>query len=244
MPDELAPAVAALQRKLEEQQKAVAETKKTINMLLKMMGQDPAYRDDEDESSGIIRADQYYGKGLATAAQEYLTMRKQACQPEEILRGMVAGGFDFDVIGWKEADRVRSLSMSLAKNVAKFHRLKNGSFGLKSWYDADFLKKASARRVSMNPSTFVEDDGDEPEAKPSGESYVPKIGDLVQWEVNGVLKLPAAKKVISFSDDATHAFLEGSNGTGVPIGELIKDETIAAKPSAKTKSRPAADQTA
>lgn len=160
MADELGPAVTALQRKLEEQIKAVTETKKTINMLLKMMGRDPQYQDSEDDTSGVIRADQYYGKPLATAAQEYLTMRKQACQPEDILRGLVAGGFDFDVIGWKEADRVRSLSMSLAKNVAKFHRLKNGSFGVKSWYDTDFLKKAAAKRASLNPDTATNDEED------------------------------------------------------------------------------------
>ncbi|MGB8986305.1 MAG: hypothetical protein WCC37_06855 [Candidatus Sulfotelmatobacter sp.] len=243
MSDELAPAVAALQKKLEEQQKTVAETKKTINMLLKMMGQGPAYRDDEDESSGIIRADQYYGKGLATAAQEYLTMRKQACQPEEILRGMIAGGFDFDVIGWKEADRARSLSMSLAKNVAKFHRLKNGSFGLKSWYDADFLKKAAAKRVSMNPATFTGGEEEE-EAKTNGEGYVPKVGDYVQWEPKGILQFSVARRIVRLSDDGAFAFVEGDN-TGLPIEELtLEEKPVSLKDSAKTKSRPTADRTA
>ena len=71
---------------------------------------------------------------------------KQACQREEILRGLVAGGFDFDILGWKEDDRLRSLAISLAKNTGasgRFHRLKNGTFGLRSWYDEDFLKKAA-----------------------------------------------------------------------------------------------------
>jgi hypothetical protein len=236
MENELSPAVAVLQRKLEEQLKGVGETKKLINMLLKSMGQ-PALYEETSESSGIIRADQFYGKPLATAAQEYLEMRKQACQPDEILRGLSAGGFDFDVAGWKEDDRLRSLAISLAKNVVKFHRLKNGSFGLKSWYDAEFLKKAAARKASAA-------DASDEEQNSAVTEYVPKIGDQVQWEVNGTLKLPEARKIVSFSDDAAYAFLEGSNGTGVPIGELIKDEPIAAKPSAKSKSRPAADRTA
>jgi hypothetical protein len=63
------------------------------------------------------------------------------------LSGLKAGGFDFDVLGWKEDDRLRSLAMSLAKNTGnagKFHRLKNGSFGLRGWYDEGFLKKAAA----------------------------------------------------------------------------------------------------
>src|SRR5947209_5704172 len=121
---ELAPAVALFRRKLEEQLKAVNETKKTINMLLKSMGQAEQFP-DVAESSGIIRPDQFYGKQFATAAAEYLELRKQATQPQEILKGLEEGGFDFDVLGWKESDRLRSLAVSLAKNNVKFHRLKN-----------------------------------------------------------------------------------------------------------------------
>ena len=149
MTDELGPAVTALQRKLDEQLQAVADTKRTINMLLKMSGQAPLFVDVDSErlAAGNVRSDQFYGKGLATAAAEYLAMRKQACQPDEVLRGLESGGFDFDLMGWKEDDRLRSLAISLAKNTGgagKFHRLKNGAFGLRSWYDEDFLKKAAA----------------------------------------------------------------------------------------------------
>ena len=28
--------------------------------------------------------------------------------------------------------------------MGKFHRLKNGTFGLRAWYDEDFLKRAAA----------------------------------------------------------------------------------------------------
>jgi len=131
MPDELGPAIAALEKKLAEQHRAVLDTKRTINMLLKMGGQTPQYAEDDDPSSSAVRADQFYGKGLATSAAEYLAMRKQACQPDEILRALAAGGFDFDMMGWKENDRLRSFAVSLAKNTGtagKFHRLKNGSF--------------------------------------------------------------------------------------------------------------------
>jgi hypothetical protein len=147
MANELGPAVTALQRKLDEQLQAVADTKRTINMLLKMSGQDPMFPDSDNEYSGSVRADQFYGKGVATSAAEYLAMRKQACQPDDILRALHAGGFDFDMLGWKEDDRLRSLAISLAKNTGvggKFHRLKNGTFGLRSWYDEEFLKKAAS----------------------------------------------------------------------------------------------------
>ncbi|HXA75557.1 MAG TPA: hypothetical protein VNV41_00340 [Candidatus Acidoferrales bacterium] len=149
MPDELDPAVAVLRRKLEEQLQGVADTKRTINMLMKMSGKEPLYLDAESENSGAVRADQFYGKGLATSAAEYLAMRHQACQPDEIFRALREGGFDFDLQGWQGEDgvKVRSLAMSLAKNTGgagKFHRLKNGSFGLRAWYDPTFLKKAAA----------------------------------------------------------------------------------------------------
>ena len=147
MADELEPAIAALEKKLAEQHRAVRDTKRTINMLLKMGGKNPQYAEDDDPSSSAVRADQFYGKGLATSAAEYLAMRKQACQPDEILRALVAGGFDFDMLPWEKDDRLRSFSLSLAKNAGtggKFHRLKNGSFGLRNWYDEDFLKKAAA----------------------------------------------------------------------------------------------------
>jgi len=143
MPDEFGPAVTALKRKLEEQQQTVNETKKAINMLLKIAGKPPQFVDIE-EATGIIRADQFYGKPLATAAQRYLELRGQACQPDEIVRGLLEGGFDFDMLGWKENDRVRSLSISLAKNNVKFHRLKNGTYGLREWYDEDFLRERAA----------------------------------------------------------------------------------------------------
>ncbi len=149
MPDELDPAVAVLRRKLEEQLQGVTDTKRTINMLMKMSGKEPLFPEGESENSGVVRADQFYGKGLATSAAEYLAMRHQACQPDEIFRALREGGFDFDLQGWQGEDsvKVRSLAMSLAKNtgsVGKFHRLKNGSFGLRAWYDPSFLKKAAA----------------------------------------------------------------------------------------------------
>lgn len=243
MSDELAPAIAVLRRKLDAQLREAGETKKLINMLLKSMGQ-PEQFPDTGESSGIIRPDQFYGKQFATAATEYLEMRKQACQPDEILRGMAEGGFDFDVMGWKESDRLRSLAISLAKNNVKFHRLKNGSFGLRNWYDEDFLKKAAARKAGvraegMNEPTEVVADTE------IDAVYVPKIGDYVQWEIKEVLQLPEPRRITGFSDDGGFAFLEGSNGTGVPVEELIREsKPNATKNSAKPKSRPAADQTA
>lgn len=157
MADDFGPAIEQLKRKLDEQARATTETKQAINLLLKMSGQPAMFSDTDSESSSFsIRADQFYGKPLATAAQEYLESRKQAVQPDEILRGLEAGGYDFDVVGWKDNDRLRNLAISMAKNTIKFHRLKNGSFGLKTWYDAEFLKKA-AKQKQANAGAAAEE---------------------------------------------------------------------------------------
>jgi hypothetical protein len=147
MEDNFGPAITALESKLAEQHRAILDTKRSINLLLKMAGKSPQYAEDDDPSSSSVRPDQFYGKGLTTSAAEYLSMRKQACQPEEILRALEMGGFDFDMLPWGKDDRLRSFSISLAKNTGnagKFHKLKNSSFGLRNWYDEDFLTKAAA----------------------------------------------------------------------------------------------------
>src|ERR1700722_5127025 len=105
MAHELGPAVTALQRKLDEQLQSIADTKRTINMLLKMSGRDALYPDNDGERSGAVRADQFYGKGLTISSAEYLTMRQQACQADEIYRALKAGGFDFELQGWQGDDR-------------------------------------------------------------------------------------------------------------------------------------------
>jgi hypothetical protein len=184
MADELGPAIAALQRKLEDQLQGVADTKRTINMLLKMSGQPEQYAETENERSGYVRSDQFYGKGVATAAAEYLAMRKQACQPDDILSALKAGGFDFDVVGWPENDRLRSLAISLAKNTGnagKFHRLKNGAFGLRSWYDEDFLRKAASGAEEAKA-------GKVKRRRARSKAKVAKAGKQVQ------IKLPASPK--------------------------------------------------
>lgn len=242
MSDELAPAIAVLRRKLDEQLRGVSETKKLINMLHKSMGQAEPFT-DLSESSGIIRPDQFYGKQFATAASEYLEMRKQACQPDEILKGLAEGGFDFDVMGWRESDRLRALAISLAKNNVKFHRLKNGSFGLRSWYDEEFLKKAAPKRVSFNPASSMHDEESEAETN-SHDVYVPKIGDYVQWEPNGILQFREPRRIAGISPDGAFAFVN-DDPTGLPVGELtLQAKPAPVKDSAKTKGRAVADPTA
>ena len=63
----------------------------------------------------------------------------------------------------------------------------------------------------------------------------PKIGDYVQWESQGLLRMPAARKLTHYSPDGEFAFVDGSS-TGIPIAEVIAadapevDEEIKPKP--------------
>src|SRR5882724_1425513 len=59
-----------------------------------------------------------------------------------------------------------------------------------------------------------------------------KVGDYVQWEALGVLKLPEARRVVSLTDDG-FAFVEGSQ-TGIPVKELQTAE----KPVTPTVNKP------
>src|ERR1700733_621307 len=167
-------AINDLTEKLQKQMNDVAETKRAINVLLRLTGKDPAFPDDSPEHARAafnIEPDQYYGRPLATCVQEYLEQRnkatgKKAVEVSEILKVLEQGGFDFKALGWKEKDRLRSLSISLAKNSKVFHRLpNNGPFGLLAWYPDVAAKKDKAAQAAE--SEAEEESGGDPEHVPS-----------------------------------------------------------------------------
>jgi|ERR1035438_6603939 hypothetical protein len=157
MKDKLTPAVDALLEKLNEQLSAASDTKKTINQLCVIMGDEPMFPDVESGNSyGPARADQYYGKSPTVAAEEYLNRRHQACAAEEIQRGMEQGGFDFGAMDWKLKDRVRMLAITLAKNPQKFHKLPNNTFGLLAWYPNVTAKREKAEKATPDSASAVQ----------------------------------------------------------------------------------------
>src|SRR5579864_1895280 len=123
MSDKLRGAVEVLLEQLGEQQRQVTETKNTINALLRRMGEAQMFDDTQAaEGSALrVRADEYYTKPLATAVTMFLKRRNQPATPQEILSGLEKGGFDFKGLGWKDNDRLRILSSSMAKNTKAFH---------------------------------------------------------------------------------------------------------------------------
>src|SRR6266516_2198808 len=97
MSEKLSAAVEELLTQLQQQLDEVAETKNMINSLKKRMGEGPLFQDVVAESiqgKMSLRPDQYYGKPLSAAAQDYLERRNQACSAAEILKAMEDGGFD------------------------------------------------------------------------------------------------------------------------------------------------------
>lgn len=159
MSTRLSGAVEELELQLQEQMLEVANTKKLINSLLKRNGEQPRYNDVAIEGAGAMRADEYYGKTVTTAAQMYLDRRRAALSAEDITRGIEQGGFDFKPLNWSENARVRNIAISLAKNPAIFHKLPNGTWGLTPWYpNVAAVKKAKAAAVD-NEHLQREDEG-------------------------------------------------------------------------------------
>ena len=152
MDEKLSSAIEVLLAKLDEQMRSVVELKKLINSLRAMNGEAAQFTDLDVSPSdgGPARPDMYYGKGPGTACREYLEWRKRACSAEEILKALGKGGFDFKAAGWaEEENRLRNLSISLAKNTSMFHRLPNGTFGLIAWYP-EVAKRKSKEKATDN----------------------------------------------------------------------------------------------
>jgi hypothetical protein len=64
------------------------------------------------------------------------------------------------------------------------------------------------------------------QSQKGAESYTPKTGDYVQWEINGVLQLPEPTRVRAITPDGKFVMLESSN-TGVPVEQLIPEQAPA-----------------
>lgn len=152
MSEDLAPAIAVLERQLSLAERKVNALKGAINVLYVETGGAPPYPegggDDGGGSSKItaIRDDTFYGKKQQTAVREYLEMRKAQGQgpakPREIFDALKAGGYQFET----KDDEIALVSLRalLRKRSAFFHKLPNGAYGLTSWYPHAKAQKAAA----------------------------------------------------------------------------------------------------
>ena len=79
------------------------------------------------------------------------------------------------------------------------------------------------------------------ESERSGGEHLPTyggahVGDLIQWEANGVLQLPTAMRVRHVHEDGEWVFVDGSE-TGIPMDETIVQEQAAELPHPPRLSR-------
>lgn len=138
--------ITDLETRLQELDAESRKIKSAINCLCDVIGLPQKYQDIEEErkTTNVQRADEYYGRPLATVVTEVLDKRNAqglgAATLDEIYDQLVAGGFNFT--GKNDGIKKRGLSISMSKN-RKFHRLPNDTWGLVSWYP-------SAKEVKEN----------------------------------------------------------------------------------------------
>jgi hypothetical protein len=126
-----------LESRLQELDAESKKIKSAINCLCDVMGLPPKYQDLEEERKSIHnqRADEYYGKPLATVVTEVLNKREVqelgAATLDEIYEQLINGGFRFT--GKNDGIKKRGLAISMSKNQ-KFHKLPNDTWGLTKWY--------------------------------------------------------------------------------------------------------------
>ena len=154
-------AVAELQKKLQEQEEAVIQTKQMINQLCGFMEKPPLYNDAElvTSKTTAVRADEYYGKAAQTAMRQVLERRKHIgpATTREIYDALLEGGYD----GFRtddEQNRLTGLRISLRKASKVFHKLPGGEWGLVDWYD----------NIRTKPKGGAKDDEDEDNGNGNG----------------------------------------------------------------------------
>ena len=130
-------AIEQKQKELEDLQGALVQLSNLANVPVSdLTAPTSTYSKPEIKTSVAVRGDEYYGRALATVIAEILeTRNKKGMGPatiREIYEEMQNGGYRFDA---KDDDlAMRGITISMRKNVVKFHRLPSGKFGLTEWY--------------------------------------------------------------------------------------------------------------
>lgn len=157
------PAINRMTADIEKRDTETAEMKRMVNKLCGYAGVAPRYPDTMPTGGGPggIKGDQFHGKPLATAVRSYLEMRgaadaggQGAASIREIFDALKSGGFAFETKN--DANSMRGLRISLAKNTPVFYRLPNGQYGLRSWYPT--AKTPRAASVEAETESDEQDD--------------------------------------------------------------------------------------
>jgi hypothetical protein len=164
---ELMPAIALMERKVDEAEQKVTQLLGALNVLRAEAGLPPrpggGGGDGTAKVPTAIKPDTFFGKKQQTAIKQYLDMRKAQqlgpATPREIYDALAAGGYEFEA---KSAEiALVGLRALLRKRTETFVQLKNGTYGLDSWYpDRKKPKDATAAKASGD-----EDNGDDAETE-------------------------------------------------------------------------------
>jgi hypothetical protein len=157
--------IEMVQGQVRDLERDLAEKKRMVNGLCKLIGREPIYANVESTHVGtVLRTDEFYGKALTSVARTVLERRDAAglgaASVDALYSDLVRGGFQFDAK--TEAFAKRSLAISLAKNSYLFHRLPNGDWGLVSWYDKIPKKSGWTKDEKPEPKEPSATDLDQP----------------------------------------------------------------------------------
>lgn len=163
MDNSLEPAIAALERRLQDTERKANALRDAINTLCEEAGIPPRYPDgggggrQPNGSSGRpltqIKSDTFFGQKQTTAIRSYLEMRRAQglgpATPKEIFETLKQGGYQFGA--QKDETAMVSLRALLRKNNATFLRVPNtGTYGLRSWYPHAKISKAQTGEADQN----------------------------------------------------------------------------------------------
>lgn len=174
MSDHFEKTIDAVIEQVNELEREIARKKLMVNDLCELAGRSVVYATaDVPSSKGLasLTPDAFYGKKLATAVREVLERRKAAgsgaATATEIYDALVQGGYHFETKNDENAKR--GLYQSLTKNSSTFHKLPNGTYGLREWYPAIRTRSAAGQQES-SVAVADEEDGIEEECEATAEA--------------------------------------------------------------------------
>lgn len=112
---------------------------------------------ENEQSSGIIHPDDFFGSSLAGAVKKFLRMKGRSANAEEILEALEKGGYEFPE-EWKKKDYLKNVAISLSKNRYDLVYLKsNKTFGLPEFYpELDTIRSKNKKRTEVADDTSAD----------------------------------------------------------------------------------------
>ncbi len=97
MSDHFIASIEALQAEVKPLEEQIIKKKQLINMLCEAHKIPPIYSDEQLKVASTVvssRGDEFFNKALNTSIKAVLSHRKKPASSEEILDGLLAGGYD------------------------------------------------------------------------------------------------------------------------------------------------------